>query len=332
MSIAILWDIENVIPPTGTDDISSLIDRISEEGSISYAMAFGDWNKDSIRSIAPELFRFNFELIHIPKSKKNSADITLVTRGVELIFLYPHIDHFVLISGDADFRPFILSLKKYGKRTWIVCDVKNNASEELLKMADRYTDYREMIDSEDVNDHTNSDSHTDQNTVTKEQAFQLFSEAVSIMLEEKKKPESGSVKIKMKLFNFRFDEKKLGYKAWNDFIVDAMKNSNVIFSDENRRILTIVDNSNQVVPEVFRILLTKIAHSDEWCSLSSLALNFDYKKYGYSRFLRLALDAEKRGYILTRKQGNAWEVKKTNTKTGVNDINRVNSGNVLPSR
>lgn len=314
MSIAILWDIENVIPPTGTDDIASLIDRISEEGKISYAMAFGDWNKDSIRSIASELSRFNFELIHIPKSKKNSADITLVTRGVELIFLYPHIDHFVLISGDADFRPFILSLRKYGKRTWIVCDVKNNASEELLKMADRYTDYREMIDSEDVNEHVEVDSHSDQNTVTKEQAFQLFSEAVNIMLAEKKKPESGSVKIKMKLLNFRFDEKKLGYKAWNDFIADAMKNSNVKFLDENRRILTIEDTGNLVVPEVFGLLVTKIPNTDEWYNLSSLANNFDYRKYGYPRFLRLALDAEKRGYIQTRRLGCAWEVRKTVVK------------------
>ena len=43
---AILWDIENVTPPSGTNYIQSIIDKISETGSISYAMAFGDWNTE----------------------------------------------------------------------------------------------------------------------------------------------------------------------------------------------------------------------------------------------------------------------------------------------
>ncbi|MBO7164103.1 MAG: NYN domain-containing protein, partial [Spirochaetaceae bacterium] len=63
---AILWDIENVTPPSGTNYIQSIIDKISETGSISYAMAFGDWNKGNIRNIAAELAANSFELIHIP--------------------------------------------------------------------------------------------------------------------------------------------------------------------------------------------------------------------------------------------------------------------------
>ena len=60
MNTAILWDIENVTPPRGTNYIQLIIDTISEDGKISYAMAFGDWNRNHIKNIAAELAANNF--------------------------------------------------------------------------------------------------------------------------------------------------------------------------------------------------------------------------------------------------------------------------------
>jgi len=56
MNVGILWDIENVIPPQNTNYIQFVIEAVSKGGRISYAMAFGDWNKDSIKTIAHELY------------------------------------------------------------------------------------------------------------------------------------------------------------------------------------------------------------------------------------------------------------------------------------
>jgi uncharacterized LabA/DUF88 family protein len=320
MNVGILWDIENVTPPTGTNYIQSVLEAVSEDGRISYAMAFGNWNNNAIKNIAYELSVNNFELIHIPRSddnkkKKNSADMSLVAHGVELIFQFPHIDRFVLITGDADFRPLILALKKHGKETWVICDAKNNASEDLLKMADKYLDYREIlnidepIDEVEINGEESIVNVVDEDIeqLSKEQFFQLFKEAIIITINEGKKPSSGGIKIKMKLLNNQFNENKLGYNTWNDFVLDAIKNTDVKY---DRGFFSTSNDVNNVLPDVFQKLLNELTDPKEWVLFTKIAPKINCRKYGYKKFKTLALDAEKRGYIQTKNDGLIWSMKK----------------------
>ena len=292
MHVGILWDIENVTPPANTNYIQSVIEKVAENNRISYAMAFGNWNKESIRNIAHELFINNFELKHIPKSIKNSADMSLVAHGVEIIFQYPHIERFVLISGDGDFRPLLSTQKKWGKETWVICDVNNNASEDLLKMADKYFDYREIINPEDNQE---SDVVQINSTLTKEMAFELFKEAVGIIIKEKKKPLSSYVKIKMKLLSSEFDEKKLGYNSWLNFVQEAKNSTGITFENG----CFVMNDKEETIPEVFKMLIQAIKETGNWELSSQVAERFDYKNFGYKKFRNLVLDAEKRGYIET---------------------------------
>jgi uncharacterized LabA/DUF88 family protein len=306
MNVGILWDIENVMPPSNTNYIQSVLDIVGQDGRISYAMAFGDWNKNSIKNIAHELSTNNFELIHIPRAGKNSSDMSLVAHGVELIFQFPHIERFVLISGDGDFRPLLLSQKKYGKETWVICDVKNNASEDLLKMADKYFDYREIINLEEIIENVDEEENHEEK-LSKSQAFELFTEAIGIMIKEGKMPAYGSVKVKMKLLNNQFDENKLGYNSWNSFVTDAVKNTEIIYQDN---IFYFNKNARDIVPEIFKQLLNSIGNTNEWILFTKVAPKIDYKKFGYNRFKKLALDAEKRGYIETKNKGLSWSLRK----------------------
>jgi hypothetical protein len=306
MNVGILWDIENVTPPSNTNYIQSVLDIVGQDGRISYAMAFGDWNKDSIKNIAHELSTNNFELIHIPKAGKNSSDMSLVAHGVELIFQYPHIERFILISGDGDFRPLLLSQKKYGKETWIICDVKNNASEDLIKMADKYFDYREIINYEEtIEIFDEGENHEEE--LTKSQAFELFTESIGIMIKEKKMPDNSSVKIKMKLLNNQFNEDNLGYNSWNAFVNDAIKNTGIIYQDG---VFSFDKKTENTMPEIFKQLLNIIGNSNEWVLFTKIAPKVNYKKFGYNRFKKLALDAEKRGYIETKNKGLSWSLRK----------------------
>jgi hypothetical protein len=308
MNVGILWDIENVIPPQNTNYIQLVLETVSKGGRISYAMAFGDWNKISIKNIAHELYVNNFELIHIPKAGKDSADMSLVAHGVELIFQYPHIDKFVLISGDADFRPLLLSQKKYGKETLVICDVKNNASEDLLKMADNYLDYREIINVEEIP--FDEIINNEQNQITKEQAFELFKESIGLTINEKKQASSGGIKIRMKLLNNQFDEKRIGYNTWNEFVMDAIEHTNIEYNNGFFNIeATNFNEKTNIMPEVFVKLLNEIGN--EWILFTKVAPKINFKKYGYNRFLKLALDAEKRGYVETKNNGLIWEIKKS---------------------
>lgn len=330
MKTAILWDIENVTPPSGSLYIQAIIDKISEAGSVSYAMAFGDWNKGSISKIASELASNSFELIHIPASRKDSSDMSMVAHGVELIFQYPHIERYVLITGDADFRPLLLSLRKYGKQTLIICDVKSNASEDLLKMADEYLDYREIIAEDDVSSEDTSDEETKEDSKTKEivldrkmskqQAFELLEEAVSIMITEKagKPVPIGAVKIRIKLLNAAFDERKLGFRTWKSFVSKAVQETHVRYAgiDEQNITLDDIALARKHIPEVFSVLLKILPEAKEntdtgWVRFEEVSKKINYRKFGYNQFKKLALDAEKRGFVAIQNTGNTWQMKKT---------------------
>ncbi|OJF77230.1 MAG: hypothetical protein BKP49_03610 [Treponema sp. CETP13] len=332
MNTAILWDIENVTPPRGTNYIQSIVDTLSENNKISYAMAFGDWTQNNIKGIAGELAANSFELIHIPHQKKvkDSADMSLVAHGVELIFQYPHIEQFVLISGDADFRPLLQSLRKYGKQTLIVCDVTRNASEDLLKMADDFWDYRDVIDSDDDDDDdsdltkfasTPSTQLNDRSSFVQEksvprqssdnrkqlrqQAFELLEDAIRAMRKENKIPQLGAVKIRMKLLNSGFDEKKLGYRTWKAFVNDAVNNTEIEFADDDSHELTIKKDAIQQLPEVFTRLL-KAIEGQGLVPFNEVAKRLPYRDYGYNRFKKLAMDAEKRGLVHVENDKRTW--------------------------
>ena len=307
MNVGILWDIENVTPPLNTDYIQAIIDKVTSDGRLSYAMAFGNWNNNSIKNIANELGINNFVLIHIPNSGKNSADMSLVTHGVELIYQYPHIDRYVLISGDADFRPLLISQKKYGKETWVICDVKNNASEDLLKMADKYFDFRDIIGTDGVIETDDAEGINNVATLSKEKAFELLQETIDIINKEGHTAYPKTIKIRIKLLNAQFDIHELGYKTWDDFYADAQRHSDILYREG---ILSIKNNGVKFIPAVFKKLIEEIGTSNDWMLFNKLGMKINYKNYGYKRFKELALDAEKRGYVKIKNEGLDWYIMK----------------------
>ena len=59
------------------------------------------------------------------RTGKNSADIKMVVDAMELSYTKPHIDTFVLVSGDSDFSPLVSKLRENGKHI-IGMGVKNS--------------------------------------------------------------------------------------------------------------------------------------------------------------------------------------------------------------
>ncbi|MDR2981061.1 MAG: NYN domain-containing protein, partial [Puniceicoccales bacterium] len=251
MNIGILWDVENVRPPNA-EFIATLLEVIKQAGRVSYAKAFGDWNKEQLKNIAHAFYISNFELVHIPsrnadgKTIKDSSDMSIITHGVEDIFKYPHVNKFVLVSGDADFRHLLLSQKKWGKETLVICDVKNNASGDLLKMADDFKDYRDILSKNDGDENMKEEIVP----LTKGQAFELFNEAINIIKKDKKMANFGYVKQKMQLLNSQFNEKSLGYSSWQNFVEEAKDKMNIIFDNERHEFISKKD----IIPEAFKNL------------------------------------------------------------------------------
>ena len=326
-NISILWDIENVTPSADSLFIEGLIDYSNNIGHISSAIAIGDWHATFKNRLAVNLSEKGFELIHIPqpddkgKRKKNSADFVLIAKATEMIFQYPHIRTYILLTGDIDFRPLLQTLKKHGKRIIIICD-SNTASENLLEFADEYTDYRNLTPDNDTDTDNNTDiinGVTDvESTFNKEDAFPLLVEAVATMLNKKKIPTPGSIKVRMQLLNDNFTGDIEGFEHWNQFINEAKKQQFITTSITSKGITLALPKavkvqSPKIIKSVVQVI-NELAPKKQWAHFSQVSealmkKGIDIKKHKYSKLKKLILDAEKRDLVDTRNEGVRWFVR-----------------------
>ncbi len=315
-SFAILWDVENVTPKAKSLFIESLIDYGESHGKFAFASAYGDWTRGAIRNLADVLAEYKFNLVHIPSTRKNSSDISLITQATEMIFQYPHIDTYIILTGDIDFRPLLLMLRKHGKKIFIICD-SQNVAEDLLTIADDYIDYRNLI----VNyENYSFQSGNSSSEIDKELAFKLIVEAIKRMENENKIPTLGSVKVKMKLLNESFDEKVLGYSQWKDFVLEAMEEGYIRMFQEGKHVrLTLEKEDDQnkmpsIIKYLLRVLKQLSTKNNIWINFATinnklLEQGIKIEDFGYKRLKELVLDAEKRGLVETKNDRNIWYAK-----------------------
>ena len=238
-NVAVLWDLENVNPGADSLFLEGLIEHAESKGRVVTARAYGNWTNAVFSKLAPSLTRRYFYLVHIPKGRKNSSDMVLVSDTLEILRIHDHIDTFILVTGDSDFRFLVLALRRAGKMVHIVCNTQN-ASEDLLALADSYVDYRELMpggNDEEAAEKAPPARKTRQrqaksgapappapvSSMTIEDWFQVLAEAADLMLKKKISPGLGSVKIRMKMLNPNFNEKKLSFSHWSDFVSAAVK-------------------------------------------------------------------------------------------------------------
>ena len=327
-SIAILWDIENVTPRSDSLFVNGLIEYANEIGKVSVATAYGDWARGSIRKTSESLSENSFEMVHVPynKKQKNSADMALSTHAVELIYQYPHIKKMILVTGDADFRPLLQSLRKHGIETTIICD-SQSASEDLLLLADDYKDFRDLIpDTDDEETGTGNDSTE---KISLDEAMDLLKEAITVMNRRKKVTTLGAVKVRMKLLNDTFNENDLGFKTWKKFILHAERKGVIELDHTEKDQIISLPESDQKGPDRSRVRLPNIMFSmlsaTRDCAEKSgkpqvpfstvnnrmLEQNYDIKHSKYIRMKRLVNDAEKRGLVRSSNKGKFWYVEMT---------------------
>jgi hypothetical protein len=328
-SIAILWDAENVNPRSQRSLVDAVIDYAGRFGRLSVAFAFGDWTRRALKGSDEILARASFQLIHIPKGRKNSADISMVTSGMELLFQYPHVTTYVMVTGDSDFRPLLVNMRRRGAETAIICDAQS-ASEDLLALADHYRDYRDLFSDDDTAEAA-PDQKEGKESLTRDQAFGLLAEAVSIMERNRKTPTLGPTKIRLTLLDENFDEGTLGYSSWKSFVLDAKEHGYVdIQTRESDLVLSLPASrkrSEEQISEPLSSFLTAVEKAagqrNEEASFAALGkackeLNLDYREHGYRSLKRLAKAAEKRGLVELTNRGLEWYVRLSEQAAGRN--------------
>jgi uncharacterized LabA/DUF88 family protein len=319
-NLSIIWDVENVTPnSSNTLFIDGLWDYAESLGRVVSARAYCDYSIPAFKRLALQLKKFHFYLVHVPseKNKKNSVDMQLTSDTLELLRLYEHIDHFLLITGDSDFRPLLLTLRRTGKLVTILCDIKT-ASQELLALADNFIDYRDLLPGEDDEQDNQSNTKHD-----KDYWFGALAETATILQKEKKSQNFGSVKIRMKMLNPGFNESKLGYKRWSDFITAAAKKGFVTIAEEDTQPVVEPAKGKEkgVLQRALQGLIRALEELDEgkkanfheYSLVSSKIRDYgiDIKDVGYRQFKKFIQAADIRGLVDSKSEGMKHYVKRS---------------------
>ncbi len=241
-NLAVFCDFENIAigvrQSKHTDfDINKVLERLLLKGSIVVKKAYCDWSL--FKEFKPRMHEAAFEMIEIPHPRqagKNSADIRMVVDALDLCYTKPHVDTFVILSGDSDFSPLVSKLRENDKRV-IGVGVKDSTSDLLTANCDDFIFYDDLVRKEEkrkqpVKTRTPRKKGTSQKTAKKDddvrlqQAFDLIVGTIDMLIEERGEDEKlwGSmVKQAIKRRKPGFNESYYGFRAFSQLLVAAEK-------------------------------------------------------------------------------------------------------------
>ncbi|URR35543.1 NYN domain-containing protein [Thermosynechococcus sp. HN-54] len=153
LKTAVLYDIENLVfnqgqrlDPAKVNELISLnkilqaIKEVVDLGEIAIQRAYGNWQNQILQALNEQLEQSQIERVGVygrNRDQRNAADIQLAIDAIALIYEYPDINTFVLISGDGGFGSIALRLRDYGK-TVIGCAYRNAASDSFQRVCHQF--------------------------------------------------------------------------------------------------------------------------------------------------------------------------------------------------
>src|ERR1700678_4851966 len=152
-NLALFCDFENVALGVrdaryAQFDITRVLERLLLKGSIVVKKAYCDWER--YKDLRAGMHHAGFQLMEIPhvkQSGKNSAAIRMVVDALDLCYTKPHVETFVIISGDSDFSPLVAKLRENDKGV-IGVGVKNSTSDLLIANCDEFIYYDDLVRKE----------------------------------------------------------------------------------------------------------------------------------------------------------------------------------------
>lgn len=247
-NLALFCDFENIALGVRDEryaqfDIKRVLERLLLKGSIVVKKAYCDWER--YKEFKSGMHHAGFELIEIPhvkQSGKNSADIRMVVDALDLCYTKPHVDTFVIISGDSDFSPLVSKLRENNKGV-IGLGVKNSTSDLLIASCDEFIYYDDLVREQKSRrgarrkqsaepssaavqggENGHSEGKDRDEETRKQEAFDLVLQTVDALIGER--GEEGKVwgsMVKQALKRVRpgFNESYYGFRSFNRLLEEA---------------------------------------------------------------------------------------------------------------
>jgi uncharacterized protein (TIGR00288 family) len=225
-SLAVFVDLENLAMGFQTSrkarfDIQKVLERLVEKGKLIVKKAYADWSR--YQGYTQPFHEAAIELIEIPKrtqTGKNSADIRLVVDAMDLAWSKPHVDTFVIVSGDSDFSPLVSKLKENGKHV-IGLGMKGSTSELLRDNCDEFIYYEDLERAEQDDQQVVTNLNADL-PERKREVYTLLIEACNALRRENHEVLYASmIKDTMKRKKPSFDESYYGYRSFTHLLEEA---------------------------------------------------------------------------------------------------------------
>ena len=225
-SLAVFVDLENLAMGFQNQrkskfEIQKVLERLVEKGKLIVKKAYADWNR--YQNYTAPFHEAAIELIEIPKRSqtgKNSADIRLVVDAMDLAWSKPHVDTFVIVSGDSDFSPLVSKLKENGKHV-IGLGMKGSTSDLLRDNCDEFIYYEDLERREQDEQQMATNLYADMPD-RKREVFSLLVEACNALQRENHEVLYASmIKDTMKRKKPSFDESYYGYRTFTHLLEEA---------------------------------------------------------------------------------------------------------------
>jgi uncharacterized protein (TIGR00288 family) len=225
-SLAVFIDLENLAMGFQNQrkirfEVQKVLERLVEKGKLIVKKAYADWSR--YQGYTQPFHESAIELIEIPKrtqTGKNSADIRLVVDAMDLAWSKPHVDTFVIVSGDSDFSPLVSKLKENGKHV-IGLGMKGSTSELLRDNCDEFIYYEDLERAEQDDQQVVTNLNADL-PERKREVYTLLIEACNALRRENHEVLYASmIKDTMKRKKPSFDESYYGYRSFTHLLEEA---------------------------------------------------------------------------------------------------------------
>ena len=228
-------------------DIEKVVERLLLKGSIVVKKAYCDW--EHFKEFKPSMHEAAFELIEIPHARvsgKNSADIRMVVDALDLCYTKPHVDTFVILSGDSDFSPLVSKLRENDKVV-IGVGVKNSTSDLLTSNCDEFIFYDDLVRKSEHMGGTKHRASKRKGATRKskkkpadervQEALDLVLDTFDMLVDERgeEEPIWGSmVKQAIKRRKPGFNESYYGFRSFSRLLEEAQKRGFVELEHDER--------------------------------------------------------------------------------------------------
>ena len=231
-----------------TVDIGAILDYSSSFGALAITRAYADWAAPANTRYQKQLINRAVDLVQLfnTSGTKNGADIRLAIDVVEDLFRIEDISHVVIVAGDSDYIPLAQRARRLG-RVVVGIGVEGSTSSAFKNACDEFSYYEQVAQLNVVEEPAAEPEPAKRARRASAAATtadpQRDSHAVLQRAMEARKNDdvdgwvvASALKQQIKRLDAGFDEKKLGFKSFTDFIKANASIVELQEEGQNRRV------------------------------------------------------------------------------------------------